>query len=84
MKRDRFIIRDSVKDRQVNGEIVVEYGAISIYFDGFGSFVADDVSSVPVFIELHNEELSVYVMRDKYDKQPVKVVLNGARIVKGD
>ncbi len=80
-----FVIEDMSKPQprpKVHGIVNIDQFAVSIQFDGFGGVNIDEASDLPVFVELRNGELSCYVMRNGRDKEPVKVVLSGARITK--
>lgn len=83
--QQQFVIKDMGKLEprpQVMGVIVSDEEAISIHFDGFGRWQVDETESSPIFVELRDGELACYVMRNGWDKEPVKVVLSGARITK--
>lgn len=88
MRNVPFVIEDvsslAVPRPRVSGVIVSDKFSISISFDGFGDVKIDDSEDAPIFVELHDGELACYVMRNKFDKEPVKVILSGARITKGD
>ena len=80
-----FAIEDSgaseLPHPEINGEIIANPQGIGIRFDGFGTFDMDYDAGPPVYIEFHNGELRVYIWRNRDDQEPVKIVLNGARIV---
>jgi hypothetical protein len=87
MKRSGFRIEDVSQGeprQQVKGEIISDDHHISIYFDGFGNLEVDESEQSPIFVKLYKGELVCWVQRNKNDKSPVKVVLSGARITKGD